>query len=223
MVIVSGVRYAYQGRRALGEVSLALERGVHTVVTGTNGSGKSTLLALVAGALKPQSGSVTLTTSRRPAFVIQHTRTSEILPCTARQTVEMGRWPHRSWLLPLGPQNRRIARDAMERLGISGLADRQLAGLSGGQRQRALIAQGLAQESDILILDEPTAGLDSAAHRLIRLAVDEELLRGVTVIESSHSPEDIERAERVVTLEGGLVISDTGSMFRPAISATLTS
>ncbi|GAB3547317.1 zinc ABC transporter ATP-binding protein AztA [Arthrobacter tumbae] len=222
MVIVSGVRYAYPGRQALGGLTLTFERGVHTVVTGTNGSGKSTLLALAAGVLRPQSGSVLLTTSSRPAFVIQHTRIPETLPSTVRQAVEMGRWPHRPWLLPLGPRDRRIARDAMERLGISDLADRQLTGLSGGQRQRALIAQGLAQEADILILDEPTAGLDTAAHQLIRVAVDEELQRGVTIIESSHSPEDIERAERVVTLEGGRVISDTGSMSRPAISATLT-
>ena len=220
--ILSGVSYAYPGRQVLGGLTLTFESGVHTVVTGTNGSGKSTLLALVAGVLRPQSGSVLLTTNNRPALVIQHTRTSEALPCTVRQAVEMGRWPHRSALLPLGLRDRRIVQAAMERLGISNLADRQLTGLSGGQRQRALIAQGLAQESGILILDEPTAGLDRAAHRLIRAAVDEELQRGVTVIESSHSLEDIERADRVVTLAAGRVISDTGSMPQPAISVTLT-
>ena len=97
----------------------------------------------------------------------------------------------------------------MMRMGIEDLAGRQLSELSGGQHQRTLVAQGLAQESDILILDEPTAGLDGAAHQLIRTAVEEELRRGVAVIESTHDLRDIERADRIITLERGRVSSDT--------------
>jgi zinc/manganese transport system ATP-binding protein len=156
-------------------------------------------------------------------LVIQHTRITETLPCTVRQAVEMGRWPHRRALLPLRAVDRDVVRSAMERMGIADLAGRQLTELSGGQRQRALIAQGLAQESDILMLDEPTAGLDRAAHQLIRDAVDEELRRGVTVVESSHSPEDIERADRVVTLANGSVIFDSAASAPGPIGATLTS
>lgn len=222
-VLMRGAGYAYAGRPAVRNVSLTFTRGVHTVITGTNGSGKSTLLALAAGVLKPHSGSVLLTTGRRPAFVIQHTRTSETMPCTVRQAVEMGRWPHRTSLLPLRHQDRLAVQTAMERMGISGLAHRQLIELSGGQRQRALIAQGLAQEADILILDEPTAGLDRTAYDLIRAAVDEELGRGTTVLESTHSPEDIERADRVVTLADGNVISDTASASGTGIGSTLAS
>lgn len=222
-VLLSGVGYAYPDRPALADVTLTFERGVHTVITGTNGSGKSTLLALAAGVLKPQSGSVSLATSRRPALVIQHTHLPETLPCTVREAVEMGRWPHRPALLPLRSRDRQVAWSAMERMGIADLARRQLGELSGGQRQRALIAQGLAQESEVLMLDEPTAGLDRAAHILIRTAIDEELQRGVTVIESSHHPEDIERADRVVILVGGRVVADTESSARTAIGATLTS
>jgi zinc/manganese transport system ATP-binding protein len=96
----------------------------------------------------------------------------------------------------------------MKRMGIEDLAGRQLSELSGGQHQRTLVAQGLAQESDVLILDEPTAGLDRAAYELIRTAIDEELRRGVTVIESSHDLRDIERAGRVITLDRGRVSSD---------------
>lgn len=209
-VIFSRVGFAYPDRRVLEDVSLMFERGVHTVLTGTNGSGKSTVLGLAAGVLKPAEGTVSVTTGRRPAFVIQHTRTSEVLPCTVRQAVEMGRWPHRLSLLPLRSRDRSVALSAMERMGIDNLSERQLSELSGGQRQRSLIAQGLAQESDILILDEPTAGLDRAAHQLIRTAVEDELRRGVTVIESSHDPGDIERADRVLTLERGRIASDTG-------------
>lgn len=220
-VILSGVSYAYPDRQVLRDLSLTFESGVYTVITGSNGSGKSTLLALAAGVLNPQSGSVVVTTDHRPAFVIQHTRTSEILPCTVRQTVEMGRWPHRPALLPLRMRDRQAVQLALERMGIADLSRQQLSELSGGQRQRTLIAQGLAQEASILMLDEPTAGLDRAAHQLIRTAIDEELGRGVTVIESSHSPEDIERADRVVTLAAGRVISDTGLTPQAMIGATL--
>lgn len=209
-VLVSGAVYSYGGRPAVQDISLVFQPGIHTVLTGANGSGKSTLLALAAGVLRPHSGIVTVTSGHRPAFVIQHTRTSESLPCIVQQAVEMGRWTHRRSLLPLRPHDRAVVQTAMERMGIADLYRRQLVELSGGQRQRTLIAQGLAQEADILILDEPTAGLDKSAHQLIRAAVDQELARGVTVIESSHSPEDIERADRVITLDAGRVISDTG-------------
>lgn len=200
---LSGVGFAYPDRHVLEGVSLALAPGTHTVLTGRNGSGKSTLLAVAAGVLKPARG--TVQAAARPAFVIQHTRTPETMPCTVRQAVEMGRWPHRNGLLPLRRTDRRKVSEAMERMGIADLAGRQLQELSGGQRQRTLIAQGLAQESDILILDEPTAGLDSRAHGLIRAAVQDELRRGVTVLESSHDAGDISRADRVVMLDGGRV------------------
>lgn len=209
-VVFSEVGFAYPDREVLRGLSLTFRAGTHTVITGTNGSGKSTLLALAAGVLRPAQGTVSVATARRPAFVIQRTRTSETMPCTVRQAVEMGRWPHRRGLLPLRSLDRRVIASAMERMGIEDLSDRQLSELSGGQQQRSLIAQGLAQEADILILDEPTAGLDRAAHQLIRTAVQEELRRGVTVIESSHDPEDVDRADRVVTLDRGRIISDTG-------------
>lgn len=208
-VVCARVGFSYPGRPALSDFSTVMESGRHTVITGTNGSGKSTLLGIIAGVLKPAQGTVTLTTGRRPAYVIQHTRTSEVMPCTVRQAVEMGRWPHRLGLLALRNRDRSVVAAAMERMGVADLAERQLAELSGGQRQRTLIAQGLAQESDILILDEPTAGLDASAHQLIRAAVDEELNRGVTVIESSHHAGDIDRAHRVITLDAGRIVFDT--------------
>jgi zinc/manganese transport system ATP-binding protein len=193
----------------LADVSLSFEPATHTVLTGRNGSGKSTLLALAAGVLKPTQGAVSVTTGWRPAFVIQQTRTPESMPCTVRRAVEMGRWPHRRGLLPLRALDRQVVAAAMRRMGIEDLAGRQLSELSGGQHQRTLVAQGLAQEADILILDEPTAGLDGAAHQLIRSAIDEELRRGVAVIESTHDLRDIELADRIITLDRGRVSSDT--------------
>jgi len=208
-VIFRNAGYAYPDRQALAHVSLSFEPGTHTVLTGRNGSGKSTLLALAAGVLRPTEGEVSVTTSRRPAFVIQQTRTPESMPCTVRTAVEMGRWPHRRGLLPLRALDRQVVAAAMRRMDIEDLAGRQLSELSGGQHQRTLVAQGLAQEADILILDEPTAGLDGAAYQLIRSAIDEEVGRGVAVIESTHDLRDIELADRIITLDRGRVSSDT--------------
>ena len=208
-MIFSQVGFAYHDTQVVEGISLTLTRGTHTVVTGSNGSGKSTILGLAAGVLRPAAGRVSVPTGQRPAFVIQHTRTSETMPCTVRQAVEMGRWGRRRGLWPLRAADRRAVSVALERMGIEHLADRQVNDLSGGQRQRSLIAQGLAQEAEILILDEPTAGVDLAAQELIRAAVDEELRRGVTVLEASHDPRDISRADRVLTLERGRIASDT--------------
>ncbi|ACL40824.1 ABC transporter related [Pseudarthrobacter chlorophenolicus A6] len=207
----SNVGYAYPDRQVLAGVSLAFASGTHTVLTGRNGSGKSTLLAMAAGVLAPDSG--TVTTHARPAYVIQHIEAPATMPCTVRQAVEMGRWPHRRGR-PLRAADRRVVADSMDRMGILELAGRQLRELSGGQRQRTLIAQGLAQESTILLLDEPTAGLDAEAHRLIRAAVAEELRRGVTVLEASHDAADIGRADRVITFESGRVSEGGGNLAR---------
>ncbi len=196
----SNVGYAYPDRQVLSGVSLALAPGTHAVLTGRNGSGKSTLLAMAAGVLAPDSG--TVATQARPAYVIQHIEAPDTMPCTVRQAVEMGRWPHRRGR-PLRAADRQMVMDSMERMGITELAGRQLRELSGGQRQRTLIAQGLAQGSSILLLDEPTAGLDAEAHRLIRAAIAAELRRGSTILEASHDVADIGRADRVITLAGG--------------------
>ncbi len=130
------------------------------------------------------------------------------MPCTVRQAVEMGRWPHRRGCRPLRPADRRVVMDGLERMGIADLAGRQLRELSGGQRQRALIAQGLAQESRILILDEPTAGLD-AERPADPGRHQRELRRGITVLEATHDAADISRAGRVIRLEGGRATETT--------------
>lgn len=202
----SNVGYAYPDRQVMSGISLAFAPGTHTVLTGRNGSGKSTLLAMAAGVLAPDSG--TVTTQARPAYVIQHIEAPDTMPCTVRQAVEMGRWPHRRGR-PLRAADRQVVTDSLERMGIMELAGRQLHELSGGQRQRTLIAQGLAQESPILLLDEPTAGLDAEAHRLIRAAIAVELRRGTTVLEASHDAADIGRADRVITLSGGQAAETT--------------
>ncbi|MFJ4823403.1 zinc ABC transporter ATP-binding protein AztA [Streptomyces bacillaris] len=178
----SGLCAGYPGRPVLHQVSGEINELATTVLVGPNGSGKSTLLGVLAGVIKPTSGHLFRAGDRPPAFVPQRAAVGDALPLTVRQTVEMGRWGDR------GPWRRLTARDhatvdaALDRLGIGDLAPRQLGELSGGQRQRALIAQGLAQESDLLLLDEPTTGLDPEARdRIAELVAD-----GVTVVQATH-------------------------------------
>lgn len=206
---VENVAFSYGSQRVIDGLDIAFEAGVLTAVKGANGSGKSTLLGLLAGTLRPSQGAVHVVGAARPALVLQHTAISQTLPLTVRTAVEMGCWGNRPWLCRLRAQERGGVAELLGRLGLAGLAHRQLSELSGGQRQRVLLAQGLAQRSGLLLLDEPTAGVDEQSHAWIRSIIADELARGVSVIEVTHSNADAAEAERVLVLEGGRLASDS--------------
>ncbi|THV41506.1 zinc ABC transporter ATP-binding protein AztA [Glycomyces buryatensis] len=179
-----------------------------TAVTGHNGSGKSTLLGVLSGAHPPASGSLRRSHSGRAALVVQRSEVPDALPITVRQAVAMGRWAHRGAWRRLTREDRLIAELCMDRLGVTGLADRRLSTLSGGQRQRVLLAQGLAQQSDLLVLDEPCTGLDAEAKEQIAALLAEESARGVTVVHATHDPEDAAKADHHITLSNGRLLID---------------
>lgn len=202
---------------SLDHVTVAFPVGSVTALTGPNGCGKSTLLGLLAGTLPPSHGRIT----GRPdniCIVPQHSQTPELFPVTVRDTVAMGRWHWAGGRSGRGvlshlPHLRRLSRSdhtavhrAMERTGITDLADRILADLSGGQRQRTLIAQGLAQEASLLLLDEPLSAVDTATADLIGRAIAEEKDAGVTVIIATHDRDQATDADRTVALDGGRVV-----------------
>ncbi|WP_306367851.1 zinc ABC transporter ATP-binding protein AztA [Nocardiopsis sp. CC223A] len=203
-VELSDVYAGHGGRDVLRGVTLALPAGTVTALVGANGSGKSTLLSVMAGVLAPRSGGVTLGTPRRPALVVQRSAVSDALPVTARETVEMGRWGLRGPWRRLTRRDREEVGACMERLGVADLARRRLGELSGGQRQRVLLAQGLAQEADLLLLDEPATGLDADSRARIGAVLDQERARGVTVVHATHSEREAARADRVLRMEEGL-------------------
>ncbi|MFG2151583.1 zinc ABC transporter ATP-binding protein AztA [[Kitasatospora] papulosa] len=176
----------YPGRPVLHELSAAIPSLATTALVGPNGSGKSTLLGVMAGVIEPTSGHLRHTGSRPPAFVPQRGAVGDTLPLTVRQTVEMGRWGERGLWRRLTRRDRAAVDTALDRLGIGEIATRQLGELSGGQRQRALIAQGLAQESDLLLLDEPTTGLDPEARARITAVLTQLVTDGVTVVQATH-------------------------------------
>ncbi|WP_079133964.1 zinc ABC transporter ATP-binding protein AztA [Streptomyces sp. EN23] len=193
----------YPGRPVLHQVTGGITKLTSTALIGPNGSGKSTLLGTLAGVIKPTSGNLFRTGDRPPAFVPQRGAVGDTLPLTVRQTVEMGRWGER------GPWRRLTARDhaavdaTLDRLGIGDLASRQLGELSGGQRQRTLIAQGLAQESDLLLLDEPTTGLDPEARDRIGSLLTALVADGVTIVQATHDLEVARAADACLLLREG--------------------
>jgi len=191
---------------ALSGVSANFAAGTVTALCGGNGSGKSTLLGVLAGTIEPQSGCVRGTT-RRPALVVQRSAASDTLPLSVLEVVSMGRWAHRGMWRRLDAGDRETVRSCMRALGIHNLADRPIGSLSGGQRQRALVAQGLAQRAGILLLDEPTVGLDDEARLLIDAAIAREARRGVAVVHATHDAEVIRLADRVIRLESGTVVT----------------
>lgn len=165
------VSFAYrsQAHAALRTISLAVDRGDLIGILGPNGSGKTTLLKVLAGALQPSSGSVTLDDrpiadwsrkeiARRIAFVPQDTHPA--FDFTVLDIVMMGRFPHLGTFALEGPEDVAIARRALDATGTRGFEQRPFSTLSGGEKQRVVIAGALAQSPQLMLLDEPTASLD---------------------------------------------------------------
>ena len=190
---------------ALSGVSADFAAGTVTALCGGNGSGKSTLLGVLAGTIAPQSGRV-LSPTRRPALVVQRSAASDTLPLSVLEVVSMGRWAHRGMWRRLDADDRETVRSCMRALGIHDLAERALGSLSGGQRQRALVAQGLARRADVLLLDEPTAGVDADAQHLIITAVRAEARRGAVVVHATHEESVLNEADAILRLERGRAV-----------------
>jgi zinc/manganese transport system ATP-binding protein len=201
-----GIGVDFGERTALDGVDLDVPAGTLTVVAGPNGAGKSTLLEVIAGTRQPSRG--VRTVSSAVAFVPQRTAVSDRLPVTVRDVVTVGVWGRTGRWRRVGADLRAVVAAAMERLEISALAADPFAVLSGGQRQRTLLAQGLARGADLLLLDEPTTGLDAASAERIREILRAEAERGVAVVCVSHDPAVIALADRVVSLADGRLRSE---------------
>jgi manganese transport system ATP-binding protein len=187
-----GLTVRYGDVTALEDVTFAVPPGARVAVLGPNGSGKSTLFAAAVGLLRPAAGSLTVAGSRL-AYLPQQLHVDPAFPITVADVVAMGRWGELGWLRRPRARDRALVAGAMAELGIAGLASRRLAELSGGQRQRALVAQVLAQEADVLLLDEPYTGVDRPTADVIRALVRRWGEEGRTVLVATH---DLERSAR---------------------------
>ena len=156
-----------RGVPVLADVDLTIGRGERLAVVGPNGGGKTTLLRLLLGLLEPDSGQIRvlgrrpMDVRRRLGYVPQHSSIDVSVPASALDVVLMGCLRRSPWGLRFGRRDRALAQAALDRVGLSAMADRRLCELSGGQCQRVLIARALIGEPELLLLDEPTTAVDA--------------------------------------------------------------
>ena len=187
-------------------VMLDMHPGGLLVLIGTNGSGKSTLLKTLAGLIHPVHGDLHVLGQHagqlptRVAYLPQHPVSSHTLPLQVRDVVTMGRFAHLGLFKRTSSSDRAIVSSAMQRTGIDEQANKPIRDLSGGQQQRTHLAQVLAREAEILLLDEPTAGLDINGRKLVAELIAAERARGVTVVMATHELADAEQATSVMLL-----------------------
>jgi len=191
-VVVDRVSAGYGRRTALVDVSLTVRPGSLLAVIGPNGAGKSTLLKLIAGLIKPTSGSLSVlggppgSAARSVAYLPQAEAVDWEFPVTVEEVVMMGRYAR----LGLGRQPGRTDHErvsaALETVGMGAEVDRQIGALSGGQRRRVFLARALAAEPDLYLLDEPVTGVDARTQEDLMDVLEAEARAGKTVIATTH-------------------------------------
>ncbi len=208
----------YGERRVLHGVDLAVQQGEIVALTGPNGAGKTTLLRVVSGTLRPCSGAVRwqgqdllALSPRERARIVAVVPQARALPpaFTVEQAVMLGRTPYLSWLGAPSARDRAAVQQALEETDLAPLASRRLAQLSGGEQQRVLLARALAQETPVLLLDEPTTHLDLHHQaNILQLVSRLSRERGLTVLMVIHDLNLAARfADRVALLDHGALLA----------------
>ena len=205
------VSFGYQREVVLDDVSLTIGPGEFVALVGPNGSGKSTLLRLLVGLLRPAQGRVTLFDADpqrfrdrgRLGYVPQRPSLAQGLAATVDDIVTSGRLTRTGWLGRLGASDRAAVTAALDAVELTARRNDRISELSGGQQQRAFIARALAGDPDLLVLDEPVAGVDAESQRSFREALDRLVRdRGATVLLVSHELSAVASVlDRVIVLK----------------------
>ena len=202
VVIVRDLTVIYDGNQALSNISFAVNPGESVAVIGPNGAGKSTLMQAIMGLLQPRSGQVIVHDPQRLGYVPQHEAVNWDFPVTVRDVVMMGRSRRIGWLRWPGRSHWQAVDTALARVGLVEFADRQIGELSGGQRRRVFVARALAQEADVLILDEPFSGVDARAQADMMAVLDGLHADGLTILLCTHDLNlAFQRFDRVLALK----------------------
>jgi zinc transport system ATP-binding protein len=217
------VSFAYDGDDAVSGVSLVFPEGEFTALVGPNGSGKSTLLRLLLGLLAPRRGRVELfgTDPRRLTdrsalgFVPQRPSLGQGIGATVEDLVSSGRLSRRGWLRRPGAADRRAIEQALEAVGLAAHRRCRVRELSGGQQQRAFIARALAGDPELLVLDEPIAGVDAEAQKDFRASLAHLVDRGGTVLLVSHELSAVaDDLDRIVVVKRSVRFDGTPAELR---------
>lgn len=227
---------------ALRDISFTVDTGMRVAVVGPNGAGKSTLFKVIAGTMKPRSGTINIS-GHGPdehiciAYVPQRSHVDWGFPATVEDVVMMGRVGQIGLFRRPGSDDRATVRHSLERVQAEHLAQKQIGELSGGQQQRIFIARALAQKAELLLLDEPFTGLDPPSHDALFNILDSLHEDGVTILVATHDlnlagehfdlvmllnkqlialgpPADVLTAQNLITAYGGHmhVVADEGSL-----------
>ncbi|MBV0926273.1 metal ABC transporter ATP-binding protein [Halomicroarcula limicola] len=208
VVDLTDVTFGYTATPVVEDISLEIYPGEYVAIVGPNGSGKSTLMQLMLGLLEPDTGTAHLfgehanrfDDGERIGYVAQQANAAKEMPITVREVVKMGRFPHIGFGR-LSSEDWTIVDDALTTVGMSAFADRRVTQLSGGQRQRAFIARALASEAELLVLDEPTVGVDAESVDAFYELLATLNAEGITVLLIEHDLGAIvEHADRAVCL-----------------------
>jgi manganese/iron transport system ATP-binding protein len=213
------------GALALDCVSFSVQRGESVAIIGPNGAGKSTLIKAILGQLPLSNGEFHIeSASRLPlGYVPQHEGINLSFPVTARDVVLMGRTRQIGWLRMPSKRDWAAADDALARVGMADFRHRQIGELSGGQRRRVFIARALAQNAEILLLDEPMSGVDAGAQIDLMNVLDDLTAQGLTILLSTHDLElAISRFQKVMALRRRLIaFGDPASVYRAEVLTQL--
>lgn len=203
----SSLNVGYENEAIVADINLELRKGQALALIGTNGSGKSTLLRTIVKLLEPLNGAITVfgkapgDSPRRVAYLGQFHQGGFILPLRAIEVVRMGRFPLVGLLGRMGKEDDEIVNAAMRAMHIEKLAEMPLRYMSGGQQQRTYLAQVLAHQADLLVLDEPTAGLDAGGRDLYLQAICNEMARGAAIVSATHDiQEEANMCDQVMLL-----------------------
>ncbi len=225
VIAAENLSVGYDRELALEGVTFSVQAGERVAVIGPNGAGKSTLIKAIMGLLPPLAGTLRLNLDSPYAlgYVPQHEGVDWDFPATAREVVMMGRTRKVGWLRRAGRDEWAAVGSALERVGMSAFAGRQIGELSGGQRRRVFIARALAQEARALVLDEPFSGVDSSAQAGLMEVLDSLNRDGMTIMLSTHDLGlAFNRFERVLALRRTMIAyGPPESVYQPEVLATL--
>ncbi|HET7621020.1 MAG TPA: metal ABC transporter ATP-binding protein [Gemmatimonadaceae bacterium] len=219
LITFDRVTLGYGRRAVLTDLDFEIPEGDFLGLVGPNGAGKTTILRAILGSLSPMQGVITRADGLRFGYVPQRDQVDYNFPLKIVDVVLMGRYDRVGLARRPSASDRKLARAALGQVGIADLADEPLSALSGGQRQRALIARALVGEPNLLVLDEPTNGMDLVSTTQILALVRELHERdGLTVLMVSHALNEVANYVRriALVLEGAFRIGDVDEIVTEA-------
>lgn len=213
-VHVEDMTMAYREQPVLWDIDLDIAEASRTAIIGPNGAGKSTMMKGILNLMKPLSGKVEILgvpyhkVYRKIAYIPQTSSVNWDFPSTVEDVVLMGRYVHLGWIKRPSKEDRRLAKEALEKMEMLDYSDRQISQLSGGQKQRVFVARALAQDATLYFMDEPLQGVDMKTEAVIMSVIREFQQQGKTVIAVHHDLNTVrDYFDHVVILNKKLVAS----------------